>query len=327
MVRICIVPSNPRNSPWGIARQAALLADGLERLGYEVVFLAPPEDSKHKKYTYAFFERIPRADVYLFASHIISHFLPCFPRERALIWVADFIPLRWGTLIQKIFLRFEMFFMRFAKLFGNSRYTSSLIKKHFGMVLGYVYPPLSPVFYPRSKKEIEAVREKYGLPEEYILHVGNTKPHKNVCALMGATSLADTPLVKVGGDEFYVETFARRHDAKVVYIPYVSDDELAAIYSGASVYVQPSLEEGFGYPVVEAAACGTPVVVSDRGSLPELAEIVNGVVVSPAPRALAHGIEEALSRSVNSAHVQKYFSPESSAKRFISILDNALIGF
>ncbi len=308
-----------------MARQASLLVDGLRRLGVDVHVLAPFSRAKLSRYGHVFFLRkIPETDVYFIASHVVSHFRLRLPRDRTIIWVADLIPLRWGPPQARIFLKTEMLFMRSAGLVGNSNYTTQRLREYFPReVLGYIYPPLAPEFYPRSKKEVNAVREKYNLPDEFILHVGNTKPHKNIGVLFEAASIVHKPVVKVGGDEHTIRELAERFGVDVVYIPFVaSDDELAAIYSAASVYVQPSLEEGFGYPVVEAAACGTPVIVSNRGPLPEIARLVAGQVVPPTPLSIAETIA-AVPRRVSSRVVKTVratFSPESSARSLLDLL-------
>jgi len=118
---------------------------------------------------------------------------------------------------------------------------------------------------PTSAAEVAGVRERYNLPEQYLLWVGGLEhpdPRKRVAAL--ADTPRDMPLVLVG------PTKAWAHELPDVTLTgHVSDDELAAIYTGARALVLASDDEGFGLPTVEALACGTPVVACDVPALRE----------------------------------------------------------
>jgi glycosyltransferase involved in cell wall biosynthesis len=118
---------------------------------------------------------------------------------------------------------------------------------------------------------VRRVRERFGLPERYLLWVGGLRtpdPRKRVSALVRAQR--ETPLVLVGP----IGAWARELQ-DVTLTGDVSDDELAAIYTGAQALVFPSDDEGFGLPPVEALACGTPVAACD---LPALREVLDGRV-------------------------------------------------
>jgi glycosyltransferase involved in cell wall biosynthesis len=124
----------------------------------------------------------------------------------------------------------------------------------------------APTLYPRGQPEIRAVRERYGLPERYLLWVGRLMtpdPRKRVAALVRAPRTM--PLVLVGAAGSWAHELP-----DVTLTGALSDDELAAIYSGAHALVFPSDDEGFGLPPVEALACGTPVVASDVPALREV---------------------------------------------------------
>ena len=110
--------------------------------------------------------------------------------------------------------------------------------------------------YPRGPEEIAAVRDRYGLPEDYLLWVGgmtHPEPRKRVAEL--AQAPRRMPLVLAGPTRPWAHELP-----DVILTGQVTDDELAALYSGAHALVFPSDEEGFGLPTVEALACGTPVV-------------------------------------------------------------------
>ena len=125
---------------------------------------------------------------------------------------------------------------------------------------------------PRLPGEVEAVRAKFSLPEGYLVWVGGLRtpdPRKRVAALARATRTM--PLVLVGETGQWASELP-----DVTLTGEVTDDELAAIYTGAHALVFPSDEEGFGLPPVEALACGTPVAASD---IPAVREVLEGRVV------------------------------------------------
>jgi alpha-1,3-rhamnosyl/mannosyltransferase len=125
------------------------------------------------------------------------------------------------------------------------------------------------ILHPRGEAEVRAVRERYGLPEQYLLWVGrltSPDPRKRVAALVRTSRTM--PLVLVGATGSWA-----RELPDVTLTGALSDDELAAIYSGAHALVFPSDDEGFGLPPVEALACGTPVAASD---VPALREVLHG---------------------------------------------------
>ncbi len=128
---------------------------------------------------------------------------------------------------------------------------------------------VAPTLHPRSQAEVDAVREQYSLPEEYLLWVGGLRtpdPRKRIPAL--ARAERTMPLVLVGSAGQWA-----RELPDVTLTGEVTDDELAAIYTGAHALVFPSDDEGFGLPPVEALACGTPVAASD---VPALREVLDG---------------------------------------------------
>jgi len=127
------------------------------------------------------------------------------------------------------------------------------------------------------------VRSRYGIPGRYLLYLGTLQPRKNLERLVeafarvaGEPILQDVDLVLAGKRGWlYDSLFARVSrlglEGRVHFSGYVSDADIAALYSGASAYIFPSLYEGFGMPVLEAQSCGVPVVTSNNSSLPEVA--------------------------------------------------------
>ena len=140
-------------------------------------------------------------------------------------------------------------------------------------------PAIDPsIFYPRSEPEIDSVRKKFALPESYLLFVGTIEPRKNLTNLIAAHGQLDKavqstyPLVVVGGkgwlDSEIDKQLARCEN--VLRLGFVEDEELAKIYSGATLFIYPSRYEGFGIPPLEALACGAPSIVSNATAIPEV---------------------------------------------------------
>lgn len=133
----------------------------------------------------------------------------------------------------------------------------------------------------RDPGKLNALRKKYELPEHFILFVGNNNPRKNLARTIRAFDLlkekARFPhqLVIAGeqGWKFDRETVLEniRHRESVRFIGFVPDEDMPVLYSAAALFVFPTLYEGFGIPVLEAQACGVPVVASECSSLPETA--------------------------------------------------------
>lgn len=140
-----------------------------------------------------------------------------------------------------------------------------------------VRPGVADAFRPLPHDRVEAFRHQLGLPPTFILHVGTLQPRKNVLTLLDALAglnRPDVPLVLVGGKGWFYDTFFERVEAlrladRVKFAGYVDDDDLPYWYNAAAVVAFPSLYEGFGLPIIEALACGTPVIAADTSSLPE----------------------------------------------------------
>lgn len=191
-------------------------------------------------------------------------------------------------------------------------------------------------FQSQSRSEIDRVRQQYELPARYVLYFGSNKPHKNVPRLVEAFARKEireqgTTLV-LGGhwDERYLEV---KHATErlslqevVRFIGPVKDADLPALYSGAELFVFPSEYEGFGLPVLEAMACGTPVVCGNRSSLPEVAGDAALLCDPHAGASLADAIERVLTdRDLRATLAQRslqraaHFSWEQTAQQTLDV--------
>jgi glycosyltransferase involved in cell wall biosynthesis len=168
-------------------------------------------------------------------------------------------------------------------------------------------------FHPLPDSVVAEARARLGLPASYILFVGTFEPRKNIPGLLEAYNILlqenpETPqLVLVGRRGWlYEEIFARVKALdladNLIWLENTADSDLPAIYNGAAVLVLPSHYEGFGLPALEAMACGTPAIVANRSSLPEVvgAAVVGaaGLLVEPDdPAMIAAAVQRVLEDS------------------------------
>ncbi|MDX6678891.1 MAG: hypothetical protein QOE31_2943 [Solirubrobacteraceae bacterium] len=185
----------------------------------------------------------------------------------------DVVPLKRRSEYLRSGIRFRMRYLaveRSRRVIVPSAVVSAEVTEHLGMEterLVVIAEAPAPGLHERGADEIAAVRKRYHLPPDYLLWVGGLQtpdPRKRIAAL--ARTPRELPLVLVGATKPWAHELP-----DVTLTGRVSDDHLAAIYSGARALVFPSDDEGFGLPTVEALACGTPVVASD---LPVLREVL-----------------------------------------------------
>jgi glycosyltransferase involved in cell wall biosynthesis len=177
-------------------------------------------------------------------------------------------------------------------VFTNSSYTADDVSTTLGIGLDRIVvarPGLGHRHVP------EGPGSELGRP--YILGIGTLEPRKNLKRLIEAWRLLDTglALVLAGGAGWGAQEGL--DDPGIIKLGYVSDEDIARLYRGATVFVYPSLFEGFGMPIVEAMACGVPVVASSHPSMDEACGDAAVRVDPLEPDAIAAGIRDALGRS------------------------------
>ncbi len=171
--------------------------------------------------------------------------------------------------------------------------------------ISVLYEGVDPHFVPTPDP---AIRRKYGLGDRpYILAVSTIQPRKNYQRLIRAfaqlpPAFADFNLVIAGGkgwlyDDIFAEADQPRVRGRVLFPGFVADADLPALYTGAALFAYPSLYEGFGLPLLEAMACGTPTLASTASSLPEVAGDASVLVDPYDPAAIAEGLQRAIAES------------------------------
>jgi glycosyltransferase involved in cell wall biosynthesis len=168
----------------------------------------------------------------------------------------------------------KLTYKKVKKVITSSNFAKNEIMKVLNLPdekIGVVYLSVDEKFKPQPVEKIKEIKEKYGINKSYILYVGNAKPHKNLNRLLSAWQLIDEKIKK---DYILVlagvgQKFCYK-DENTLIIPFVSEEELAVLYTGATVFVFPSIYEGFGLPPLEAMSCGCPVISSNTSSMPEV---------------------------------------------------------
>ena len=201
---------------------------------------------------------------------------PLLVRNQALT-IHDLSPLEHPEWFRAGFAAWYRLFLpilarRVRKVLTPSNFVRQKIVKRFGIRNVTVTPNGvdRAVFHPDAKQS------RFDLPRSYLLFVGTLEPRKNLNLLLRSWNgikedFRDTWLLIVGmSGSVFREVHLSVETERVRFLGYVDDQTLAGLYANATLFVLPSHEEGFGLPALEAMACGTPVVVSDGGALPDV---------------------------------------------------------
>ncbi|MBZ0290858.1 MAG: glycosyltransferase family 4 protein [Anaerolineae bacterium] len=221
--------------------------------------------------------------------HALAFVSPLFLRKPSVVTVYDLSFLHYPKVLstsRRLYLRLftALSCHRARRVIAISHSTAHDLTASLGIAAdkidvaapGYdtrIYRPLSP-------EQIAAFKQKNGLPERFWLFLGTLEPRKNLTTLIEAYAALPKserlPLIIAGGkgwlyDEIFaaVERYNLVHE--VLFPGYLPVEDLAFWYNSAEMFIYPSVFEGFGLPVLEAMACGTPVMISDASSLPEVA--------------------------------------------------------
>lgn len=198
--------------------------------------------------------------------------------------------------------------------------------------ISVVYQSCNEVFYDkRSDKELNDVKSKWNLPNNYLLYVGALNENKNVKVILEALNLlkgkVDLALVIIGKGESYKKTlidYATKHNLSSQLI-FASDNEdptpleLSSFYQMASVFIFPSFYEGFGIPILEARFSGIPVIASNSSCLEEAGEEDSYYFNPNDPEELANSISKILLLSSQNIKVNRKFTLKGSTENLMNI--------
>ena len=229
---------------------------------------------------------------------------------------------------------------RAKKVVTVSEFTRAEVARNFGIPeaqLTVVSPAASSEFRPYSDEECRAVRLHYQLPEQFILSVGTLEPRKNLLGLIAAYSQLPAdyrnhfPLVLVGGKGWHTgaisDAIAKLPSQQIRRLGYVPQSDLPKLLSAASVMAYPSFYEGFGMPLLESMAAGTPVLTSNCSSMPEVSGGASVLIEPTQVDSITQGLldllgSESLQQSCRGKglqNVQRY-SWASSAQTLLKVL-------
>lgn len=229
--------------------------------------------------------------------HFPNFNVALFSRMPFVVTIHDLIYLKFPGACPNILAKtYARFMINYACRKAKLVITDSLFSKQDiletmdipGSKIRVIYPAVSPKYQPITDPHRRLA--KYKIPKKYILYVGNHEKRKNIPALMAAFARSKSSrqyhLVITGKKdsrrkEIY-QTINQYHlESRIFFTDYLSEEDLPALYSGAGLLAFPSVYEGFGLPILEAMACGTPVICSNATSIPEVAGNA-ALVVDPA---------------------------------------------
>ena len=199
---------------------------------------------------------------------------PLFVRNQALT-IHDLSPLEHPEWFKNSFSVYYRLFLpvlarRVGVIFAPSEYVQQKVIKRFNARRVIV----TPNGVDTSRFQPDARQETFTFPKHYILFVGSLQPRKNLQALLHAWQTIKDEfeqlwLVVAGDAGTVFNNIKLDADERVRFLGYAPDTDLPGLYARATLFVLPSLDEGFGLPALEAMACGTPIIVSNGGALPE----------------------------------------------------------
>lgn len=250
--------------------------------------------------------KIPSCDLF-WSPH---YNIPIFPirAKKRIVTIHDVCHLALPDYLSKLEQFYSRFIMQQALCRSQKIATDSFFSK--SEILHFLKEPKCHIhvipmavdrsrFYKMTKNQnLENIQNKYRLPDQFILFVGNNKSHKNLSGLLRAFSEISTlqsKLVIVGRGVGLRNYFEKIEQKNVLYLGHIIDDDLPGLYNLAQILILPSFYEGFGLPPLEAMACGCPTIVSNCSSLPE---VCGDASIYVNPYAI-HEIRDAIIRVMN----------------------------
>lgn len=242
---------------------------------------------KLSRYFYIYITKFYRAkyDIY-FQPNFIPN--PNIKAARVICTVHDFSFLlqpHWHTkeLVEYYNKNFFKYIKKADHIITGSNFTKQEIINYLGIDaknITVIYHGVNhDIYKPYPRVALQETKTKFKLPSDFLLFVGSIEPRKNLLTLLRAYNLLtpaqkqELPLILVGfsgWENKEIMQELQKDKENISYLGFVSDEELAHIYNLCTIFIYPSLYEGFGLPPLEAMACSTPVIVSNVASLPEV---------------------------------------------------------
>ena len=300
---------------------------------------------------------LENADIFHANYYPINDQAKAFPKVRKFMTVCDLIPIKYPEFFGIKNKEEHVIYQSIASIDKDkdwviciSQSTKNELCDYIGIDESRVFVThlgaAKDIFYPcQDKIKIASVRKKYGIPESpYLLSLSTLEPRKNIAHLIQCfaqlvreESIQDLLLVLVGTQGWDYKNILQEisnYDSiknRIIITGRVADEDLAAIYSDALVFIYPSLYEGFGLPPLEAMQCSVPVITSNTSSLPEVVGSA-GIIVDPKNAdELCHSILEVYNTpslrgdmSLKSLEQSKKFSWEKCTQETIAAYGTAI---
>ncbi len=276
--------------------------------------------------------------------HGLSHELPNqigTTKARSIVTIHDLIFLRYPEFYK--FPDRVIYYSKFSKACRNadkiiaiSEQTKQDIVDFFNIQpqkIEVIYQPINERFFTQvSEEEKQKATAQHNLPKDFMLYVGTIEERKNLLSVVKALSIlkTDYPLVVIGRQTPYIEkvkAFIQKENMQnIIFLNSISNDDLHSIYTMAKIVLYPSVFEGFGLPVAEAQACGTPVITSNVSSLPEAGGDAALLVEPTSAEQIAEAIQKLLNydefyqqKVQQSLKNAERFTPEQSVKSLMNL--------
>lgn len=249
-----------------------------------------------------------QGDINHILDHSISHLISNLEVKKTIITCHDLVGLEvvestpfwkrkifWGNIIKNM--------LKARKIIVGSQHTKDDILKYISYKsedIVVVYAGISKRF---TRIEENRIQQRFKFSKPAILHVGNDNFYKNVECLIKAMALLDNKAILVKVGPISRKQFKLMKSLKIDFIQFMDlpEAELVEVYNAADILVYPSWHEGFGFPILEAMACGLPVVCSNAGSLPEVA---SGAAIVVAPDDIS-GIAKAIEKILGNKDIRQ----------------------
>jgi glycosyltransferase involved in cell wall biosynthesis len=213
---------------------------------------------------------------------------------KSVVTIHDLIFMRYPSLYS--FIDRKIHYLKFKKAAKNADLVIAISEQTKKDIIEFlkieeqkikvVYQGCQPIFKTKiSSDELVKVKNKFKLPNEFLLNVGTIEERKNALSIVKSIKNIDTTLVLIGKKTEYTEqihSYIKDHNIenKVMFLKDITSNELASIYQLATVFIYPSIFEGFGIPIIEALFSKTPVITTNSGVFPE-AGGPNSIYINP----------------------------------------------